>query len=83
MNHIDGTSPIPTLKGIKPDHDFLGATHSLGSPALSSQVCPFVPINSLCFPASVSPLNSFLHRDKNPVIAAPGESSLGHPVSLW
>lgn len=60
-----------------PDHDFRGAIRSLGSPALSSQVCLFIPINSLCFPTSVSPWNSSLHRQE-PRHCCSALSTCGH-----
>lgn len=38
-----GMSPIPPQGRIKtPDHNLVGATHSLSSPELSSQMCIFI-----------------------------------------
>lgn len=72
MKHINGMSPIPSLKGMKtPDHDFLDEIHSLGSPALPSQVCTFVPISSCAF-LHLSRPGILSCTDKNPGTAAPG-----------
>lgn len=53
-----------------PDHGFLGTIRSLGSPALSSQVCTFVPISSCAF-LHLSRPGILSCTDKNPGTAAP------------